>query len=131
MESLDLCACNSASLDHPLRQRASLLGHTALNSRDFELQWDPHGSRETGHERASCPPRRQSTMRNQGGRLTGGKKKEERMPHHGCDVAAQAAVVRTEVIELNSTFPAWEAGAQGRRPKVMSKVDPPAKNKAC
>lgn len=107
MESLDLCAYNSASLDHPLRQRARLLGHTALNSRDFELQWDPHGSRETGRKCTSCPPRRRSTMRNQGGRLAG---KKDRILHHGCDVPPQAAVVRTEVIELNSTFPAWEAG---------------------
>ncbi|GAA6109422.1 uncharacterized [Tachysurus ichikawai] len=106
MESLDLCACNSASLDHPLRQRASLLGHTALNSRDFELQWGPHGSCETGRVRASCPPRRQSMMCNQGGRLAG---KKDRMPHKVCDVPA--AVVRAEVIELNSTFPAFESGA--------------------
>lgn len=81
MESLDLCARNSASLDHPLRQRTSLLGHTALNSRDFELQWDPHGSRETGHKRASCPPRRRRTMRNQGGRLAGGKRKKKTEYH--------------------------------------------------
>lgn len=46
MESLYLCACDFAPGDHPLRQRASLLGHTALNSKDFELQWDPQGSRK-------------------------------------------------------------------------------------
>lgn len=75
MESLDLCACNSTSLDHPLRQRASLLGHTALNSRDFELQWDPHGSRKPGRKRSL-----EATHDAQAGWAAGGGKRQNTAP---------------------------------------------------
>lgn len=64
-------------------------------------------------------------------RVGGWLGKKDRIPHYGCDAPPQAAVVGTQAIQLNSIFPAWEAGAQGTGPKVMSKVDPPAKNKAC
>ncbi len=113
--------------DHPLREQTTLLGHTALHSRDFELQWDPQGSRR-GRQRASCYPwsrawQRVSETWYQGGRLV--EKPSRTTPY--CRKRSRADRTKQFV------YVSWPDGPHRGRGawRVMSKVNPPAKNKAC
>lgn len=94
-------------MDHPLREQTSLLGHTALHSRDFELQWDPQGSRKGV---ANAPPaHREAKHGGEGVRRdirVGGCRKSRGGPR--C-----TGVNRAELMGPNSMFPA-RIGGGGR-----------------
>lgn len=103
-------------MDHPLRELGPL-GRTALYPRDFELQWDPQRSREGV---AGVPlALREAESDEEGARRrigVGGYRKAEEGPHRTRGDGSEQHV--------------FQRGGRGAR-GVTSKVDNPAKNKAC